>query len=152
MPRREERKPKQPPFLLLDHNVQVSVAEQLSSLARFRQVGELEREHRFRRDAADPEIHRGSRRFLFVTHDQDFLRQDRLPNEHGGILVFVCPPRRLAEALRRFLDWWGPKRNLLRNRVFRLTATGGVEVLRDGRFRQVYRQPHGSGSDSYGDE
>lgn len=46
----------------------------------------------------------------------------------------------------------GPKRNLLRNRVFRLTATGGVEVLRDGSLRPVYRQPQGSGSDPYGDE
>jgi hypothetical protein len=74
VPRREERKPKQLPFVLLDHNVQISVAKQLRTLARFRQVGEREREHRFRRDAADPEIHRGPRRFLFVTHDQDFLR------------------------------------------------------------------------------
>src|SRR3954451_23433831 len=146
MPRREERKPKQPPFVLLDHNVQVYVSGQLSHLARYRQVGEREREYRFRRDAADPEVHRGPRRFLFVTHDQDFLRQDRLPNQHGGILVFVCPPRRLAEALRRFLDWWGPRRNLLRNRVFRLTATGGVEVLRSGDFRTLYAHWHRSGS------
>jgi hypothetical protein len=152
VPRREARKPKQPPFILLDHNIQASVAEQLGTLARFRQVGEQEREHRFRRDAADPEIHRGPRRFLLVTHDQDFLRQDRLPSQHEGILVFVCPPRRLAEALRRFLDWWGPKRNLLRNRVFRLTATGGAEVLRDVSLRPVYRQPQRTGSDSYGDE
>ena len=90
------------------------------------------------------------RRFLFVTHVKDFLRQDRLPNEHGGILIFDCPPRRLAEALRAFLDWWGPKRNLLRNRVFRLTATGGVEILRDGTLRPIYRQPSSSGSDTYG--
>jgi predicted nuclease of predicted toxin-antitoxin system len=152
VPRREEKKPKQPPFILLDHNVQIQVAEQLSALARFRQVGERERERRFRRDTADLEIHRGPRRFLFVTHDQDFLRQDRLPNQHGGILVFVCPPRRLAQALRRFLDWWGPKRNLLRNRVFRLTTTGGVEILRDGSPHPVFRQPQGSGSDSYGNE
>lgn len=150
MPRREERKPKQPPFILLDHNVQVSAAEELASLARFRQIGEGERARRFRRDAADPEIHRGPRRFLFVTHDQDFLRQDRLPNEHGGILVFVCPPRRLAEALRAFLEWWGPKRNLLRNRAFRLTVSGGVEILRNGTPRPIYRQPSGSGSDTYG--
>jgi hypothetical protein len=122
----------------------------LSSLARFRQVGEQEREHRFRRDAADLEIHRGPRRFLFVTHDKDFLRQDRLPNDHGGILVFVCPPGQLAEALRAFLEWWGPKRNLLRSRVFRLTATGGVEILRDGTPSPVYRQPGSSGSDTYG--
>jgi hypothetical protein len=151
VPRREARKPKQPPFVLLDHNIQVGVADELVTLARFRRVGEQERERRFRRDAADPEIHRGPRRFLFVTHDQDFLRQDRLPNQHGGILVFVCQPHRVAEALRRFLDWWGPKRNLLRNRVFRLTAGGGVEVLRDGSLRRVYRQPQGAGSDTYGD-
>jgi hypothetical protein len=92
VPRRTERKLKQPPFILLDHNVQADVATQLSRLGRFRQIGERERERRFRRDAADPEIHRGPRRFLFVTHDQDFLRQDRLPSAHGGILVFVCPP------------------------------------------------------------
>jgi hypothetical protein len=148
--RREPRNPKQPPFILLDHNVQSNVADALSNLARFRRVGEQESEHRFRRDAADPEIHRGPRRFLFVTHDQDFLPQDRLPNEHGGILVFVCPASRLAEALAAFLDWWGPRRNLLRNRVFRLTASGGVEIIRDGSLRPIYRQPGGSGSGSYG--
>lgn len=150
MPQREDRKPKQPPLILLDHNIQANVPEQLANVARFRQVGEQEREHRFRRDAADPEIHRGPRRFLFVTHDRDFLRQDRLPNQHGGILVFVCPPRRLAEALRTFLDWWGPKHNLLRSRVFRLTGTGGVEILRNGTPSRIYRQPGSSGSDTYG--
>jgi len=40
LPRREAKKPKQPPFVLLDHNVQADVAEQLTVLARFRQVGE----------------------------------------------------------------------------------------------------------------
>lgn len=150
MPNREDRKPKQPPFILLDHNVRADVPEQIPSLARFRQIGEQEQEPRFRRDVPDPEIHRGPRRFLFVTHDKDFLRQDRLPNRHGGILVFVCTPRRLADALRTFLEWRGPKRNLLRNRAFRLTASGGVEVLRDGTVSRVYRQPDGSGSDTYG--
>lgn len=141
MARKEAKKPRQPPFVLLDHNVQSGVTDDLAGLARFRRVGEGEREQRFRRDAADPEIHRGPRRFLFVTHDKDFLRPDRLPNAHGGILVFVCPPGKLAPALRRFLDWWGPRRNLLCNRVFRLTATGGVEVLRDGSLSPIYRQP-----------
>lgn len=150
MPRREPRKPKQPPYILLDRNVQTGVAERLAGLARFRQIGEGQQEHRFRRDAADPEIYRGPRRFLFVTHDQDFLRQDRLPNTHGGILVFRCPPHRLADALRAFLDWWGPKRNLLRNRVFRLTATGGAEVLRDETIRPIYRQPSETHGASYG--
>jgi predicted nuclease of predicted toxin-antitoxin system len=135
---------------LLDHNVQADVPQKLARLARFRQVGETEREKRFRRDATDQEIHRGARRFLFVTHDQDFLRQDRLPSTHGGILVFVCPPAQLAAALRRFLQWWGPKRNRLRNRVFRLTATGGVEVLRDGSLRRIYRQPPATERGPYG--
>jgi hypothetical protein len=85
-----------------------------------------------------------------VTHDQDFLRQDRLPGDHGGILVFVCQPSQLAYALRRFLEWWGPKRNLLRRRVFRLTAQGGVEVTRDGTLRPVYRQPAGGEGPTYG--
>jgi hypothetical protein len=150
VPRREDRKPKQPPFVLLDHIAQVGVPEQLAGLAQFRQIGEREQERRFRRDVPDPKIYRGPRRFLFVTHDKDFLRQSRLPNRHGGILVFVCAPRRLADALRSFLEWWGPKRNLLRNRVFRLTASGGVEVLRDGTISRIYRQPDSSGSDTYG--
>jgi hypothetical protein len=89
---RESRKPRQPPFILLDHNVQAEAAPLLKQLARFRQIGEAEKERRFRRDVADQEIHRGRRAFLFVTHDQDFLRQERLPGDHGGILVFVCPP------------------------------------------------------------
>jgi hypothetical protein len=150
VPARESRKPKQPPFVLLDHNIQADVPQELSGLARFRQVGEQEKEQRFRRDAPDQEIHRGPRRFLFVTHDQDFLRQDRLPSSHGGVLVFTCPPSRLAEALRTFLDWWGPKRNLLRNRVFRLTATGGVEIPRDGSPKPIYRQPEMSRGETYG--
>jgi hypothetical protein len=150
VPRRQSRKEPQPPFILLDHNVQLAVATRLAGLARFRRVGEQETEHRFRRDAQDPEIHRGPRRFLFVTHDQDFIRPDRLPSKHGGVLVFVCPPSQLATALRRFLQWWGPKRNLLRNRVFRLSATGGVEVLRDGSLRRIYRQPAESHGSTYG--
>jgi hypothetical protein len=150
LPRREPRKAKQPPFILLDHNIQADVAQRLARVARFRQIGQAEQERRFRRDASDPEIHRGPRRFLFVTHDQDFLRQDRLPSSHGGILVFVCPPARLAGALRRFLEWWGPRRNLLRNRVFRLTASGGVEVLRDGTLRRVYREPPETQGGPYG--
>lgn len=150
MAQRESKKPKQPPFILLDHNVQAEVAPLLKRLARFRQIGEAERERRFRRDTADPEIHRGSRSFLFVTHDQDFLRADRLPSDHGGILVFVCRPGQLASALRRFLQWWGPKRNLLRRRFFRLTVTGGVEVLRDGSFKRVYRQAAGDPGAPYG--
>jgi hypothetical protein len=150
VPPREVKKPKQPPFVLLDHNVRVDVASHLGRLARFRQIGEAEKERRFRRDVPDPEIHRGPRRFLFVTHDQDFLRQDRLPGNHGGILVFVCPPSRLAEALRTFLVWWGPKRNQLRSRVFRLTATGGVEVLRNGTLKPIYRQPGGEHGETYG--
>jgi hypothetical protein len=150
MARRRARKERQPPFILLDHNVQADIPERLPRLARFRQMGEHERERRFRADAADPEIHRGPRRFLFVTHDQDFLRPERLPNRHGGILVFVCPPQQLAPALQRFLRWWGPKRNLLRNRVFRLTATGGAEQLRDGSFRRIYRQPASSHEAAYG--
>ena len=151
MARREPKKPKQPPYILLDHNVQVRVADSIKGLVRVRQIGEHEQEHRFRRDAADPEIHRGARRFLFATHDQDFLRQDRLPNEHGGILVLICPPQRASVALRTFFEWWGSKRNLLRSRVFRLTTTGGVEILRDGTIRPIYRQPAGDSGDTYGD-
>lgn len=147
---RARRKPRQPPFILLDHNVQSDVPRRLPRLARFRQVGEREQKHRFRADAPDPEIHRGPRRFLFVTHDQDFLRPDRLPNTHGGVLVFVCSPEQLAPALERFLRWWGPRRNLLRNRVFRLTASGGAELVRDGSYRRIYRQPAGRREAAYG--
>jgi hypothetical protein len=148
--RREVRKARQPPFILLDHNVQAGVAAELVRLARFRQIGETEREERFRRDARDPEIHTGKRNFLFVTHDRDFLAPGRLPTAHGGVLVFVCPPSRLAEALRRFLEWWGPRRELLRNRVFRLSARGGAELLRDGSVRRVFRQPAESSDRAYG--
>jgi hypothetical protein len=150
MARRKVAKPRQPPFVLLDHNVQADVPQRLPRLARFRQVGEQEREHRFRADAADPEIHRGPRRFLFFPHAQDFLRPERLPNRHGGVLVFVCSPQQLAPALRRFLHWWGPKRNLLSNRVFRLTTTGGAELLRDGSYRRINRQPTASHEAAYG--
>jgi hypothetical protein len=72
-----------------------------------------------------------------------------VPNEHGGILVFACSEDQLAVALKRFLDWWGPKRNLLRNRVFRLTPTGGAERLTDGSYRKIYRQPTGTEGGSY---
>ena len=147
---REARKPKQPPFILLDHNIQSAVAERLQGPARFRQVGEREEERRFRRDAKDLEIHQGERRFLFVTHDRDFLQPPRLPNKHGGALVLVGPPSGAAEALQAFLDWWGPKRNLLQNRVFRLTGSGGVEVRRDGSLRPIHRQPGDGGADTYG--
>ncbi len=150
MARRESKKAPQPPFILLDHNVNVDVAKELSRLAHFRQVGERERDWRFRRDAKAPEIHRGPRRFLFVTRDQDFLRQDRLPSAHGGILVFVCPPQSLAPALRRFLRGWGPRRNLLRNRVFRVTETSGREVLRDGTISYIHRNPAERRDAAYG--
>jgi hypothetical protein len=58
--------------------------------------------------------------------------------------------KRTRTSLNSFLESWGPKRNLLRNRVFRLTVTSGDEVLRGGGLRRVYRQPGAAGSDTYG--
>jgi hypothetical protein len=139
--RREPKKPKQPPFILLDHNVQSDVAVRLEGMARFRQIGEKEKAARFERNAKDHEIYMGPRRFLFVTHDRGFLDPSRLPGAHGGVLVLKCPENRAAVALHDCLAWWGPRRNLLRNRVFELTETGGVEVLRSGEESRIYRGP-----------
>jgi hypothetical protein len=145
----EGKKARQPPFILLDRNIDAAMSTALADVAAFRQIGKGET-GRFRHDATDLEIYQGQRRFLFVTHDQGFLRPDHMPSNHGGMLVCVVRPGQAAAALRRFLDWWGPKRNLLRNRVFRLTATGGAEVLRDGTTRRIYRQPDRTHSASYG--
>ena len=119
-------------------------------MARVRQIGEGEKERRFRRDASDLEIYRGPRPFLFVTHDFDFLRQDRLPNRHGGVLILACQEDKAADALRSFFEWWGPKLNLLRGRVLELTVDGGVEIHRDGRRGPIHRVPEEGGQSKYG--
>lgn len=138
--RRQNKKPKQPPFILLDHNVQKDVALEVASLARFRQVGETEKDPRFQRDSKDHEIFMGPCRFLFVTHDRGFLDHSRLPGSHGGVLVLLCSANRVADTLRFFLEWWGPKRNLLKRRVFALYEVNqGWEAHRDGTYGPIYR-------------
>lgn len=134
------KKPKQPPFILLDHNIQRDVARDLAGRARFRQVGESEKEPRFQRASKDHEIFMGPCRFLFVTHDQGFLDHTKLPSSYGGVLVLVCPENKASEVLAIFLSWWGPKRNLLRGRVFALyEGFRGNEVYRDGSRGPIYR-------------
>jgi hypothetical protein len=117
-----ERQAKPSFRVLLDETIDPAVDAELSSLAIV--VRNAERRDRRRRP-------------LLVTRDPAFLRPERWPRQHAGIIVLDGPPDEDAAIVSRFLRWWGPDRNRLRDRVFRLSPTGGEEIRRDGSSARI---------------